>query len=143
MSFSMKSSEFNRKYAQDTYKMQNIIDAYKNKVKNQKFICKFSQELSVLNKNNFKQMNYDRVLCILYNDIYEHMISEDENSYFDLDIFCKKHLKNNTETMNEMITVIINDLSSMGWNCKKSFGDTGLFIYSTSDPPPSCYPDEF
>jgi hypothetical protein len=38
---------------------------------------------------------------------------------------------------------IITELVNIGWNCKLSFGNTGLFIYSTDKPPPSCWDDGF
>jgi len=33
------------------------------------------------------------------------------------------------------------ELEELGWKCKKSFGQTALFIYSTENPPPSCWDD--
>ena len=34
-----------------------------------------------------------------------------------------------------MISELIPELLNLGWNCKLGYGDTGLFIYSTINPP--------
>jgi hypothetical protein len=104
-------------------------------------MIEFPQRLNVQNKDNFKEYNYSRVLCYLRRDIFEHMIREDENIYFDLDIFSKKYLNKNTDDLKTMTTLVMGELKKLGWSCKTSFGDTGLFIYSTDAPPPSCHPD--
>ena len=45
--------------------------------------------------------------------------------------------------MENMTSKIIEELQELGWKCKTSFGGTGLFIYSTENPPPNCYDDTF
>jgi hypothetical protein len=88
---------------------------------------------------NFEQMNYERINSILRVDIYNHMISRrSENEYFDLDTF---NMKNNIsmKTLHQMIKEIMNELEKLGWKTKLSFGDTGLFIYSTEEQPKSCW----
>ena len=37
------------------------------------------------NKNNFQHLNHDRLKCYLRKDLYEHIISHEENDYFSLD----------------------------------------------------------
>lgn len=104
----------------------------------------FPHRLHVNNKDQFSTYLYDRSLCYLRRDIFEHLIiRKDENSYFELDRFCKQYLNNNTEMLENMRTTVMNELCALGWKCKTSFGDTGLFIYSTEDPPSSCYEDSF
>ena len=101
----------------------------------------FPNKLNVKNKNNFQYQYINRVLCYLRRDIYDHIISNDESSYFDLDKFDRKYLNNINET--EKITrKIIEELEVLGWTCVTSFGGTGLFIYSDKDNPPSnCWLD--
>ena len=41
--------------------------------------------------------------------------------------------------MHEIMSIVTNELIALGWNCKYSYNDTGLFIYSTDTPPPSCW----
>ena len=84
---------------------------------------------------------YTRLLtCKLREEIYEHIISNDVNSYFPLDNFVRKY--NVTEKLTELAELIMFELTSLGWKCKTSFGGTGLFIYSTDSPPSNCYEDE-
>lgn len=93
----------------------------------------------VKDKDNFEQINYDRINNILRTDIYDLMISrKSENDYFDLDTF---NIKNNVsmKTLQQMIKEIMNELGTLGWKTKLSFGDTGLFIYSSEEPPKSCW----
>lgn len=101
----------------------------------------FPQRLYVENKSEFDTILYDRELCYLRRDIFEHMIKEDENNYFDLEKFSREKLKNNQKIIKQMCDTIMGELEKLGWKCKTSFNGTGLFIYSTDEPPPSCYPD--
>lgn len=98
----------------------------------------FPSALNVKNKNKFSLLYDNRVLCYLRKKIYEHIIKENENNYFDLDVFSKKH---NVKNIENLIVTIIKELNNIGWKCKLSFGGTGLFIYSTDIPPSSCWDD--
>lgn len=100
------------------------------------------KKIDVKNKKHFKKYFLDRCLCYLRRDIYEHILSNDETSYFDIEKFNTKYVKNIGKT-NELIDKIIIELKTLGWKCKKSFGSTGLFIYSTEKPPSNCWEDEF
>jgi hypothetical protein len=89
--------------------------------------------------DKFEQMNYDRIKNILTTDIYNLIISrKTENEYFDLDTF---NIKNNVsmKVLHQMVKEIIIELEKSGWKTKLSFGDTGLFIYSTEEQPKSCW----
>jgi hypothetical protein len=97
----------------------------------------FPKKINVKHINSFSSYLYDRELCYLRRDIYEHMIEHDENNYFNLD----KLLSNRKLNSKKMITTIIEELEVLGWKCKTSFGGTGLFIYSTDNPPLLCYED--
>lgn len=89
--------------------------------------------------DKFEQMNYDRIKNILITYIYDLIISrKTENEYFDLDTF---NIKNNVsmKVLHQMVKEIMIELEKSGWKTKLSFGDTGLFIYSTEDQPKSCW----
>lgn len=92
-------------------------------------------------KGEFTNLYYNIVMEILRKEIYSHVISNDENSYFPLDNFFKKY--NITDDISDMTSHIVQEITNMGWKCKTSFGGTGLFVYSTENPPPSCYDDTF
>jgi len=38
-----------------------------------------------------------------------------------------------------MESIVADLVDNLGWKCKLSFSDTGLFVYSTENPPPSCW----
>jgi hypothetical protein len=101
----------------------------------------FPTTLDVNNKNNFPEIHYNILLCLLRKKIYHHIIKEDENTYFDLDTFNTRYVKD-TKIISEIIHVIISELNELGWKTKLSFGGTGLFIYS-ENLPKSCWDDSF
>ena len=103
----------------------------------------FNTKLCPLNKEKFFLYHYSRVLCYMRRDIYEHVIRETENSYFELDKFFLKYKIKELTDMEKMTSTIIEELKNNGWNCKTSFGGTGLFIYSSDSPPDNCYEDGF
>lgn len=80
----------------------------------------------------------------LRNAIYEFLIlRKDENEYFDIDKFNSKIIEEISFGKNEYILKIINkimnELRGIGWKVQLSFGDTGLFIYSSEEKPKSCW----
>jgi len=104
---------------------------------------KFPLNLGVKNINYFSEYHYNDILLLFRESIYKHMISNKENDYFDLDKFCKTFCKNRSAVIQDMLKTIIPELELLGWKCQTSFGETGLFIYSTEDPPLSCHRDGF
>jgi hypothetical protein len=104
----------------------------------------FPNILNVKNKDSFPEIHYNRVMCYLRKSIYEHVINHDENSYFDLDQVGRLHLsdqKNREELIASLCTAIRSELKKLGWKCKCSFGGTALFIFSSENPPSSCWDD--
>jgi hypothetical protein len=99
----------------------------------------FPNKLHVTNKATFTSLFYERLICYLRKDIYEHVIREDENSYFEIDNWCRKHLKNDEEMMAKMVETLREELHELGWKTALSFGATALFIYSSDEPPKSCW----
>lgn len=101
---------------------------------------KFPEELKVENKENFGLILVDKCIKKLRQDIYSHILKGEENNYFSIDTWVIKNYKNNLSTTQSIILEqIIPELEDLGWKCKLSFGNTGLFIYSTENPPPSCW----
>ena len=109
---------------------------------------KFPAELNVENKDKFRSFNYKRLEKKFRNDIYEFLlnrkdikdkdgkyIGKDETEYFTLE-FDKKYDKEETH---KIFWKIKEELESLGWKTKLSYGDTGLFIYSTENPPKNCW----
>jgi len=103
----------------------------------------FNNRLKVSNKDNFPSYHYERTICYMRRDIFEHMIRENENCYFELDKFFHNNKIKDKASMETMSSKIMEELQNLGWKCKTSFGGTGLFIYSTENPPSNCYEDVF
>jgi hypothetical protein len=102
----------------------------------------FPSHLKPANKERFPKYCYDRNLAYLRKEVFELVLLGDENSYFELDNFSRKYKLKKGE-IEQMRDIIMRELKVLGWNVKTSFGGTGLFVYSTTSPPPSCYEDEF
>lgn len=100
----------------------------------------FPNYLNPKNNNIFKDYDYDRILSLLKKEIHDFIIHrKDETDYFDLELFSRKYSYYDKINQNKMFSEIKNDLLNLGWKVKLSFGDTGLFIYSTEVPPSSCW----
>ena len=98
---------------------------------------KFSPDFKPKNKNIFPELFYNLMISQLRQEIYKHVISHNENDYFSLDKFIKK--VDNKELSKRMVNEIMSELEQLGWNCKISFGDTALFIYSGNNIPVSLW----
>ena len=85
---------------------------------------KFPEHLKPENKCNFSHLKYEMLLSNMREKIFELVLSGNENNYFEVD---------------KMIITVTKELEQLGWKIKTSFGGTGLFIYSTDIPPPSCF----
>ena len=91
-------------------------------------------------KTNFEEFNYERVIQLLRKEIYDHLISiKDENDYFDIEIFCKRNNYSDKENFSKILKTVLVEITELGWKTQLSFGDTGLFIYSTIEKPSSCW----
>jgi len=96
--------------------------------------------LHVNNKDTFNDLNTTRIRRLLNKDVYLLLVSrETENEYYDLDQFCIKYLNRDMKRMHELMKDVLTNLETLGWKCKYSYNDTGLFIYSSENPPPSCW----
>jgi hypothetical protein len=103
----------------------------------------FPNTLTVNNKHSFNEMYNTRVVCYLRRDIYEHIINKTENDYFDIERFMTDKRINDPKISSVMVETVMNELRMLGWNCMLAYGKSGLFIYSTKDPPPSCWVGDF
>lgn len=101
---------------------------------------KLDKSLNVKNKDLFNSYNDIRIKDKINQEIFDLLISRDsENEYYDLDKFASINLDRNIKKMHEIMELVIIELQELGWNCKYSFNETGLFIYSTETVPPSCW----
>jgi len=101
----------------------------------------FPKTLGTNNIENFNEYNYNRLKCYLRRDLYEHIISHNQDEYFSLDKFNEERV-NNLETTKKMLNELVPELEELGWKCKTSYGGTGLFIYNTEKPPSNCWEED-
>ena len=100
----------------------------------------FPDHIHVQNISSFPSINRGRIICLFREHIYETLLNrKDENEYIDLDIFSRKYCNNKTAIMMSIVDMVTTELQKLGWKTKLSFGDSGLFIYSTENPPVSCW----
>lgn len=99
---------------------------------------KFPEHLKPENKCNFSHLKYEMLLSNMREKIFELVLSGNENNYFEVDNFSRMYKLKKCQ-VDEMIITVTKELEQLGWKIKTSFGGTGLFIYSTDIPPPSCF----
>jgi hypothetical protein len=102
----------------------------------------FPDSFKVAKLEEFKDQAYLKYLSYLRLAIYEHVISHEETDYFSLDRFIRT-IVNMKEPSMETIKLLLSDLTkeleSLGWKCVLAYGNTSLFIYTSSDPPKNCW----
>lgn len=88
------------------------------------------EKINVNNKEHFSEIRFVYYLERLKTEIYEFVLNDEENEFFDL---CKffKDKKLSEEQREEMCKDIRVELGNLGWNTKLVYGKTGLYIYST------------
>ena len=97
---------------------------------------KITIELDANNKENFTELRNIDITEKICEDISNFLIHrKDENEYIDLDKYYLRYGK----SCFPLVEKIITQLNNLNWKTKLSFGDSGLFIYSTADPPRSCW----
>ena len=94
----------------------------------------FPLELGVENVQKFSEIKYENDLFTLRKQIFDHLIENSpnkEDNFFDLDKFNRIVVKN-VQTTYRMTRQVQEELEKLGWKTWIGFGDTGLYIYSTS-----------
>ena len=100
----------------------------------------FPLDLNSENKENFKNLWIINTTNIIRNNIYIFILGrKNENEYLDIDKYFNLYNSYGKTTISTIIDNIIEELHKLNWKTKLSFGDTGLFIYSTEEPPKTCW----
>lgn len=98
----------------------------------------FSLDIHVSKKGNFSNIKYINLLSKLRKHLYNFILDGNESSFFDIDIFNRRYVKD-INMMNNMINQVITELNHLGWNTYIGFGGTGLYIYSSEELPVGAY----
>ena len=99
---------------------------------------KFSLNIKPENKDTFSELRYEKNINILRREIHDFIIEGKEDDFFDIVIFDKR-INKDMKTTKKMCEQVITDLNELGWKTKLSYGDTGLFIYSSENPPTNAW----
>ena len=85
--------------------------------------------------------NLERISGLIRQSIYDHLVSRSsEEEFFDAEGFRTSIYTGITrENFYKLLTPLTKELRELGWKTKISFGGTGLFIYSSEDPPRTCW----
>lgn len=103
---------------------------------------KFSKLIKPENKDNFINIYTTRMKKKLRTELFEHILISEEKDYFSLDSFFESTKKLDKEVSEKILDEVLSELSMLGWKIKKSYGGTGIFIYSSENPPPNCWEDD-
>lgn len=99
----------------------------------------FPTYINSTNINNFETINKLRIKTSIREDIHNFILNrKNETEYLDLDMLCTKYSKK-MNIIQEIISDLCEELNELEWKTKLSYGDTGLFIYSTENPPANCW----
>ena len=65
--------------------------------------------------------------------IYIHILRNNQNDFFDIELFNRKYVKDIKKT-EEFAQIISNELEPLGWKTFVGYGGTGLFFYDQEKP---------
>ena len=97
----------------------------------------FPLYFNATNYDNFKDYFFNRNLCYLRRNIYEHVIKGDINEAFDISEFNEKFV-NNIDSTIELVNKICSELNKNGFKCALAYGNTSLYVYVDGKKPLWC-----
>jgi hypothetical protein len=98
----------------------------------------FPEHLLPERKEDFTIIRKEILINQMRKDIYDLMIKGNENDFFDLVVFRNRYQLTSSE-VREIADILISELNERGWKTVLSYADTGLFIFSTENPPPGAW----
>jgi NAD-specific glutamate dehydrogenase len=93
----------------------------------------FPKSLSSENTLQFSDLLKDYYLQQMRQDIYIHILRNNQNDFFDIELFDRKYVKD-IKVTDKFIEIMINELEQLGWKTFLGYGGTGLFIYDKEKP---------
>jgi hypothetical protein len=93
----------------------------------------FPKSLSSENTLQFSDLLKDYYLQQMRQDIYIHILRNNQNDFFDIELFDRKYVKD-IKVTDKLIDIIITELEQLGWKTFLGYGGTGLFIYDKEKP---------
>ena len=91
----------------------------------------FPDQLS--DSSTFSETLDSFLICKMREKIYVHILQNNQNDFFDIELFNRKYVKDmkKTEQFAEKIT---DELLKLGWKTFVGYGGTGLFFYDKEKP---------
>jgi len=65
--------------------------------------------------------------------VYFHILHNNQNDFFDIELFNRIYVKNMQKT-EDWVKLIIMELQPLGWKTFIGYGGTGLFFYDNEKP---------
>ena len=93
----------------------------------------FPKSMSSENTLHFSEFLKDYYLQQMRQEIYVHVLRNNQNDFFDIELFDRKYVKDIKVTDN-LIEIMITELEQLGWKTFLGYGGTGLFIYDKEKP---------
>lgn len=83
--------------------------------------------------SNFNEKLDEYHLQKMRKKVYYQILKNNQNDFFDLDLFDRKYVKN-MEKSESFSKIIIAELEVLGWKTFVGYGGTGLFFYDKEKP---------
>lgn len=89
--------------------------------------------LDLSDKTKFQELLDDHHLKKMRQKIYFHILHNNQNDFFDMELFNRKYVKDiaKTESFSE---ILMKELELKGWKTFVGYGGTGLFFYDKEMP---------
>jgi hypothetical protein len=84
-------------------------------------------------KSTFESTLDTLLLQKLRKQIYQHILKNKQDDFFDLELFNRKFVLN-LEKTEKYSQTIINELEQLGWKTFIGYGGTALFFYDLEKP---------
>lgn len=97
----------------------------------------FPSFLVPANSGQFASLRRQRLLSYMRRELYELVLSENKEDFFNLDGFSDRFALQAEETLT-LAKTLATELEQLGWTVNFSYADTALFVY-TGERPLRCF----
>jgi hypothetical protein len=91
----------------------------------------FPEQLS--DSSTFSETLDSFLICKMRQEIYLHILRNNQNDFFDIELFNRQHVKDMKKT-EQFAETITDELLKLGWKTFVGYGGTGLFFYDKKKP---------
>ena len=91
----------------------------------------FPEKLS--DSSTFSETLDDFLICKMRQEIYVHILRNNQNDFFDIELFNRQNVKDMKKT-EQFAETISSELLKLGLKTFVGYGGTGLFFYDKEQP---------